>query len=34
MDGTRIVVPTGARKEIIRMLHLPHAGIVRTREMA
>ncbi len=32
--GDRIVVPQAARKEILRLLHVPHAGIVKTRKAA
>lgn len=33
-DGTRIVVPPSARQEILRLLHLPHQGVVKTRKAA
>ncbi len=33
-DGSRIVVPATCRAEILRQLHLPHAGIVKTRKAA
>ncbi len=33
-DAERIVIPAGCRREILQRLHLPHAGIVKTRKMA
>ena len=33
-DGHRIVVPEAQRKEILRLLHKSHAGIVKTRAAA
>lgn len=33
-DGSRIVVPPAARSEILRLLHVPHAGIAKTRQAA
>ncbi len=32
--GDRLVVPQPARKEILRLLHLPHQGLTKTRESA
>ena len=34
VDGNKIVVPQSARKEILRLLHLPHTGVVKTIENA
>ena len=34
LDDSKIVVPVGARKEILRLLHLPHCGISKTRQSA
>ena len=34
LDGCRIVVPPDARRDILRLLHLPHTGIVKTYENA
>ena len=34
VDGTQAVVPATARKEVLRLLHLPHAGQVKTRQAA
>ena len=34
LDGERIVVPQPARQEVLRLLHLPHGGIVKTRQQA
>ncbi len=33
-DDTRIVVPAAARPEVLRRLHVPHAGLVKTRKAA
>ena len=33
-DGSRIIVPKPARKEILRLLHLPHQGQVKTKKAA
>ena len=33
-DGCRIFVPVTERKEILRLLHLSHSGIVKTRKAA
>lgn len=33
-DNNRIVVPKLAREEILRLLHIPHAGQVKTRKAA
>lgn len=33
-DDTRIVVPTAARTDILRLLHLPHSGMVKTKKAA
>ena len=32
--GDRLVVPRTYRQEVLRLLHLPHAGIVKTRKAA
>ncbi|TRY68990.1 hypothetical protein TCAL_13738 [Tigriopus californicus] len=32
--GDRIIVPAGARQEIIRILHLPHQGLTKTKPAA
>ena len=29
-----MIIPQGARAQILRDLHIPHAGLVKTREMA
>ena len=34
LDDSRIVVPTAQRKNILNILHKPHAGIVKTRKLA
>ena len=34
MDGHRIVVPHGARKNIHKLLHVPHMATARTRKAA
>merc|ERR1712090_101754 len=34
MDGHRIVVPPGARKSILNLLHVPHMATARTRKAA
>ena len=34
LDGERIVVPQPARQEVLRILHLPHGGITKTRQQA
>ena len=34
VNGTQAVVPITARKEVLRLLHLPHAGQVKTRQAA
>ena len=33
-DGCRIVVPVSQRQEILRLLHMSHSGIVKTRKAA
>ena len=33
-EGHRIVVPNGCQKEILRRLHIPHSGIVKTKRAA
>ena len=33
-DGGRIVIPLACRPEVLRQLHVPHAGIVKTRKAA
>ena len=33
-DGTRVVIPTDARKQILKMLHISHSGITKTRKAA
>jgi hypothetical protein len=33
-DAARLVVPAAARSKIIDLLHLPHAGLVKTRKAA
>lgn len=34
LDGHRLVVPSGSRGQILRMLHLPHSGLTKTRTAA
>ena len=34
MDNLRLVVPEECRGRILKALHIPHAGIKKTREMA
>jgi len=34
LDGVRVVVPRGVRPKILDLLHLPHAGLVKTRQSA
>ncbi|KAG1651704.1 Transposon Ty3-I Gag-Pol polyprotein [Nymphon striatum] len=34
LSGHRIVVPRDIRSEILRMLHLPHQGLVKTKQLA
>ena len=34
MDGHKIVVPHGARKNILQLLHVPHMATARTRKAA
>ena len=34
LDDHRIIVPKGARKEILRKLHIPHMGVTKTRKTA
>ena len=34
MEGTKIVVPQGARKSILELLHVPHMATSRTRKAA
>lgn len=34
MWGYRVVVPTGCREQVLRELHEPHMGIVKTKAMA
>ncbi|TRY63846.1 hypothetical protein TCAL_12759, partial [Tigriopus californicus] len=34
LDSTRILVPSSARKEMLKRLHLAHQGIVRTKSRA
>ena len=34
LDGRRILVPKGARKNIIRELHRAHSGLTKTFKMA
>ena len=34
LDGQRIVVPQGNRKEILQRLHIPQTGITKTRKAA
>ena len=34
LDGHRIIVPRAMRKEVLRLLHIPHNGIVRTKQAA
>jgi hypothetical protein len=33
-DGDRLVVPPSARKRVLDILHMPHAGLVKTRKAA
>ena len=33
IDGNRIVLPNGAIKKVLALLHIPHAGVNRTYEM-
>ncbi len=34
LDGARIVVPRRARRRILELLHLPHAGVAKTLQAA
>ena len=34
LDGTRMVIPMSLRKDILALLHIPHAGITKTRKLA
>jgi len=34
LDGTRIVVPESMRRDVLKLLHLPHQGVVKTRKAA
>ena len=34
LSGTRMVIPVHARPEILRLLHIPHAGKVKTKKAA
>ena len=34
LDGERILVPAGARKKILALLHKPHQGLVKTKKQA
>ena len=33
-DACRLIVPTAARRKIVDLLHMPHAGLVKTRKAA
>ncbi len=34
LDGARLVVPRTARKRVLELIHLPHAGVVKTQQAA
>jgi hypothetical protein len=34
IDATQIVIPMKLRPQLLKQLHMPHAGITRTRELA
>ena len=34
LDLDRIVIPRGAQKDVLKLLHIPHMGITRTRKAA
>ena len=33
-EGYRLVVPPGAQKELLKLLHIPHMGLVKTKRAA
>ena len=34
LDLDRIIIPRGAQKEVLKLLHIPHMGITRTKKAA